>query len=808
MKVLSVALLFVLVDLRAQDPLMALRQAAVETFAEGRTVEVVSEQGRPVAGALVGAFSIGEQDAEGPQRASQQALTVAYPGDRARLLAVLLLQHGRLVATDETGRATVPQDARWLVTWHDEQLGEALVAPGERAPEHRGPESRSPAHRAPERPVRLRLLRPTALFVLAVDAAGEPVEGVNLSVDGWTRGTTDRRGEAVLDLRSSLRQPGQDLQVCAELGCHPPPSVSVRRDELPRLPVRLPLPATGQVRVLVYGDDEQPRNDVRSVELRTSPEQVGIAMRGQRDASGATFRTALGLAFEATAQVAGIAGHLQATGAGPTQPGELVVLDVRGTMGPPVLSMRVLGLDGQPVCGEMLGYVLSCAAWHRGAVVTSDDEGRVRIALPTPLPEGTELIVLRRGEADESAYLGAARRPIAAGLRSGENAMPDLQLVTEPIVLAGQVVDENGKPMAGVELRCAPGWMRPHGGLGGGSGRQFFHHVVRSDADGHFEVRDLVRPETVQFAAVIRGYELDGKHDFVTGTRDARLVMRRQGRVRFVLEGVPEMPHDVLVVYFVAPGEEPEDGIDLRGDRWVQKAAGRYEVVLRLHRNGPDLVRLPDVVVEPGVDRELPIAWQQFATLVKVTVVEPDGRPGAGRIVWNRVRKERGGYSADGVRTDPNGECSLLVPKDGGWLAIEEFGMRAVVLEGVTGDQRIVLQPQLTLHVELRGDRELPAGAKVQFQLEHQGRPGPLQASSRGHVEARGAGLVGMVDEPGTYEVRMQVWERIADNRFQRRTVLWGTVDVTDQPGPQSFALELSADQRRVFDELRERLKR
>src|SRR6185436_14896520 len=100
---------------------------------------------------------------------------------------------------------------------------------------------------------------------------------------------------------------------------------------------------------------------------------------------------------------------------------------------------------------------------------------------------------------------GAGRVPLPRELKAGENVLPDVRLAEEPVYVAGQVVDDDGKPLAKAVVECEPGWRRRSGGDSSGSGREFFKHRAITDEAGRFELRDASPAASVWVSA--RGAE-------------------------------------------------------------------------------------------------------------------------------------------------------------------------------------------------------------------------------------------------------------------------------------------------------------
>jgi len=804
----------------ATDVLRAVMVAPVQpNLAEGLVVEVVDETGKPADGAIVGYFV---EDPNQPDETRRRAMEALFPRDKPmdedRRLATLLLAFGTRYRADANGRAFLPNDARRpvIACW------DGLAA------------TESGAATANGAPVRIVLLRPISVRVRVVDPDGKPVAYVRLAVNHGERSAfghtllTDRRGETDVPIPRYMRNPPQVLRIEARLGLEEDPVARFASDAIPRDPIVLKLPATGLVRVIVYGDDEKPLANVSGVVLNAVPPRGGgWALGGQAEPSGAVVRVPLGQSYRVHATLHGVSGDVTGTVKGPTQANELIVCDLRATQGPPMVSFVVRGLDGEPVRDEDLGYVTVSAQLGQGREVRSDRDGRVRIVLAAQRPEDLELLVLRRGLGQAphwpSQYQGAARIALPRDLHAGENSLGDVRLAEESLYVAGQVDDDEGRPVANAIVTCDPGWRRESGGWsGGGYGRQFFEHRVLTGADGRFELRDVVQQPNVLVNAWSPQPGLaPASMECAAGSRTAKLVLHRTGRLTLVLGGLPDTPHGLL-----EGSVEPAGGgaevrqFSVHGAQTVLVlAAGRYDLVLRVDDKGPAVLRLANVEVPAGGESKDPqlqhAPWRDHLALVTLTIVDHAQKPVKDRTVVQYTEKPGGGYGGTGGRTDQDGKVTLLVPKAGGHLAIwGGGGVRGAGLERVTTDQTIVLPPALAAVIELRGDRTVPEGIQSEFKLQYAGKPNPdfLQSLLHG-VEnpvlraGRPGTFEAAIGQPGTFEVHFVVTEPLEVRKYRLHSFGWGTIDVKDQLEPQSFVLEMPAAERERFEALIERLK-
>lgn len=790
--------------LRAQErsgdaPLLAVQRMALATApAAGIAVEVRSERGKPVAGALVAVLPTQWTAEQGKQ---VEGLHGTHAGAPNQALAATVQAFGTCYRCDDAGRVLVPTEARRIAAFDGNYAGEVRL------------------NEAPTKPVDLRLLGPRALLVRVLNVDGKPTSGVKVQLGAGQffgyhgDAVSDARGDSLVRMRMGVRQE-QGMWVEAQLAGAP-----VRVDvpePWPRAPIELRVPASGMLRVIAYDGKEQPRTDVQRVHLVWAGHMRGID--GDAESSGATFRVALGRRFDVEVELKGTAGRMQTSVVGPVRAGELVVCEVRATKGPPTALLRVRGLDGKPLAGTVVGVVFVGDKFARGEDVTTDGEGWLRMLLDNDKEGATELILLRR-ETDRrrrtQSSLGAVRIALPAEWKAGENTLAEATLQEEPVVAAGVVTDDTGKPMANVAVSTPASWNRQSTSFSG----SMFASEVHTDAEGRFALRALDADDEVKLTVRAPAAHEVPDATVAKGVADVRIVLHRQGRARLTLRDVPKANHRLFTGFLVAPGEKPNgNGREVKADTLLTTRAGTYDLVLRLTDDGPDLVRIPNLVFEAGKDTVDPrlekMDCSAFAKGITITVVQPDGKPAKDQQVMCMVTvgKRKTGR---GGRTDSDGNYFTFVPpEDGvqvtvGGAQMRGFGppqkYRRVVLTNVTADQRIELKPTLQVRLKPAGDVMLPAGVPVLWNTGGKGVEAMLLGLLQGGGTLQADGTITFVlDEPGQFDVTMTATETV-DGRPVQHRFAWGKIDVKDVVEEQAFAVALEAEDVQRLAELRER---
>ena len=147
---------------------------------------------------------------------------------------------------------------------------------------------------------------------------------------------------------------------------------------------------------------------------------------------------------------------------------------------------RVLDPDGKPVAGATVapantGSGNSLTGDTRFSV-TTDEEGRFACFLPASHATDYNLVAHDGGYQEFRTWANGASKPFFT-LPGTEKTDFTLTL-TRPGTVSGRVVDAQGKPVAGREVRCVPSAMDEN---------RYYDPTAKTDADGRFAIR-FARP--------------------------------------------------------------------------------------------------------------------------------------------------------------------------------------------------------------------------------------------------------------------------------------------------------------------------
>ncbi|MEZ6037213.1 MAG: carboxypeptidase-like regulatory domain-containing protein [Planctomycetota bacterium] len=540
--------------------------------------------------------------------------------------------------------------------------------------------------------------KPLADFPVALHAAGK-----DLSV-----AITDATGRAMLGVPPDFTA----RAVIAPAGWVGPKDgfPSIAESLAGRRGAVLTVPPHGTLRLMAVRNGQPVRESVNAVGFFAPDtyaplcEQPGAAAK---DAIGLVYpRVALGLELQSYSPLQRYgAGLLSCTG--PTEAGECKTVDL--DLGP-LITFRVQGVAATPhlIQPQVL-------------LVTDGEELR---ASPDQRDDGTFVVDPRRALQGRKLLridldVGAGRPGHRSGTLLADRALPAKSIQLGEVVLApvepqlrGIVLDEHGKPAAGVHVAITPTGERNRG------------YVVESDAEGRFVSRH----------AIVRGDDGAPKQLFAyayTDQLEAPVVQAVDGELTLTLkpraEGRKVVPQKGVVVARLRGVTEPEHLrmrvrlVSARSGEFMPRSVevleGGAGAVVRFEgvRKGSFSLRVPaadgapvevlDAIEVSGegecddarlADIDCALAMRQ----VVVEVVDAVGVPVAGaRLEGPASLRQTDGKGVARMWIGTNHEPSVLVSAPG-W--------RSVRVEQWPAQQLVQLEPAGTLQVEIVG---LPAEA-------------------------------------------------------------------------------------------------
>ncbi len=646
-------------------------------------------------------------------------------------------QNGTRLVSDDTGEVLLPAFAKVVaaVARHGTLYGERVL----------GTEEPSP-------PSRLELTPDVTLQVQVVDGAGKPVAGVRVGVQRQAPLATGDLSprlshvEAVAITQEPdglatfvhLHHRSPDLLLAgswAVVGIEGALAPAVRVDFDPRTPpaepVRLVLPPTGRLVVLVQDAHGGPMPDERvyltPIVARSSDGRDVLAQRisvMSKQGRGEFPHVGLDLDLQVEAWPQEWP-RTELRQPGPRTAGEEVVVTLRFDQRHPVLTGRLIDASGairgrERMSGRILIDRKDAPQAEDSLWVQIDAQGRFRIPIETPcVPEARCTVELKVGDTAQGNVMTAVIAP-PDPLRPEDIAVGDVVLTAPVVALSGTVRDSKGEPIywATVDLALKRVQREPDDPF-------MFDYLpgrrTMTDKAGQFTVTGVLEPGEYLVDVMANDFVHSGLQPFVPGTQGWNVVLDRHGELagtlllsegiaaeRIVVEATPRVLREDPRAWTGGSAHALPTG----AFRLIEVPPGIVDVRVRLDGDPETLASIEGVAIpaagESTDPRLLPIDLRGIVMRqIQVTIEGPD--------------RERVHSATVAVR--PSGEAVAVARRilcDDGrltlvsrWPAVDievrAPGMRVVRREAVTTDQRIVMEPGIPITVRLPAEFQMPS---------------------------------------------------------------------------------------------------
>lgn len=618
-------------------------------------------------------------------------------------------------------------------------------------------------------------MRPTGrVSARVLDSEDRPVSGITVGLlrgDDRTIGIgrSDEKGLAELmfqleELRPEHGNPKLSLQIALADPFHREIDV----DDLPTEPVVLRMPPTGEVVVKA----DAPPGDT-AVTLRPAGE-AHDPRRGDRlghavfvDGVARFEHVGLGKRFDLEASSSSGLKASKRDVLGPGAPGEKVEVALEFTATSPILVFRVVDEQREPRGKLAIGYTIRYESGTSSSSVSTDENGVARIQLRGQRRQvGRRMLEVYvdngRGKGDRSE---AGQFDITRDFPVGETDLGDVVLKPAPLIAGGLVVDGRGDPVEGARLdiqllRSRDMWFVSR-----------IRGSFETDSEGRFEIRSLNRPEgRHRIRANKAGYFLVDPVEFALGTAGLRLVLREGGTVvATIITPDGDRDQGLRVNLYPENGDGNRAyGAGFADGEWVWTALppGSYRLNVSARGSAQSLADIGGIQVRAGAVTEdarlSPLDLRDRLRTLTVTVVDKDGAPIRGALVWIKY-----GRSGSGDRTDKRGMIRANVMRDATDLSVvvEERGYQKRTITEITDNMRITLERAPTVVVRVPAAVVSTVGShrlRVQLRrLREDGARGFAEVVS-GKVGKDGTARI-VLPMPGRYAVHWSVTVRTND---------------------------------------------
>lgn len=612
------------------------------------------------------------------------------------------------------------------------------------------------------------------LRVRVVDGGGRPCAGLPVRAElasearSFTRSyraTTGAGGEAefkALDAGAPFDAPDLGVRVTLDGLFEPPVELRFPADPWPSEALELVLPPAGALVVVVLDERGEPlASGKRDVELRLARElQAGTKIWRERaqvsapiEAGEARF-AAVGLGLACTVSYDDRPDHPPAELEldGPLRAGEELRVELRLPASEGFVALRVLAPDGSPLAAAQVEASLvrqiGGGSFSSGETHTTDGAGRLVLPVREGWSEGqVRKYTLLHRPTDGPECQGDV--DLSRELAPGTSELGDVALRPRPVLVAGRVLDRDGKGVAAsltVERRYGEGE------------NEDWAHVAWSDAgeDGRFVFYDEPPDTPLRLSIDSDEHQPIDPREFAAGTSNLEIVLTRGVGLRgSVLVPAGMSP---LAIQVEARGASERDrrstAVDASGDfELTGLAPGTYEVEFSLRPTDQLLFGVSAVQARGGEDdpRLAQVDLRAHARRVLLTVRASDGSPAAGG--WVHVRNGRAWEQVAFVIE--GGTAEVLVPATGSDVEISVPGHRTLFLDGLADDREVRLESAFRVRCELAPDVPLPEDGGLQLRLVPDGgEPGSSHYSLYRAHEQVGWFSTAFGDDENTFDER------------------------------------------------------
>jgi RNA polymerase sigma factor (sigma-70 family) len=673
--------------------------------------------------------------------------------------------------------------------------------------------------------ITLTLDRVATLPVKVVDRAGKPVAGAWVSLrlydrvfyDGMVGAETDSEGIAKIKILAGLvMDPDRkDYYVGLNILSAEPIMADFDLYKLPKKPVVLVMPETGQVEVLVKRSKDGAKSKTYMVGLgamqpgqdgQPGPQPYTEGMMRQAVGGRAFFPyVALNLDLVCRVISTDYAQSNRVDQPGPKNAGEKVVLSLAPEVKEIFVTGRVLNTEGMVAKNLALEVEIRTRTidgdFTRRQRIPTNAEGKFRAQINPGYQEGdarTFTVVMRKTKRKPRRI---AEMDLSRSLPAGETDLGDFVVDTPPLLVQGQVLSYAGDPVPGaqveLEVEDRAGYFIYDESAQGGKGASVFIDPaeqdsirwesrkdlsVKADHEGRFTI--YARADDCRYRVQARHREhLPAAKEFIPGEKNYTIHLGESITIagRILLDpGIPiyGIHVSLLSPRASSPGEYFGSSIFANSRGYYQfpgQVAGTYGLRIKSVWLDEEFYFLePTEINTTGGTFTFPdIDLRGRLSEIQVIVVDEKDKV----LVEGKI--DRPGQSwPNQFQFQPLLLVSLASTFD---FNVYAEGRRSASLRGVSDNQKVVLRQGIPVKIVIDNMRELPTDWDMGVTVYEVQEDGTLSERSPANLSLNTLGSGNTLFAwPGNFRLELQIYHARNNSSVHRWMPLTGDQDTPD----------------------------
>lgn len=427
--------------------------------------------------------------------------------------------------------------------------------------------------------------------------------------------------------------------------------------------------------------------------------------------------------------------------AGPLRPGQRTETELRLTNKSYLVLGRAVDVDGEPMANIQISGSASGVDKKKrvraSASARTNAKGEFRLYLSSRV-KGRNMgpLNLRASNPQNNRRLGTATSNPLGVLPVGSCKIGEVVFVQLPLIVSGFAVDDEGLP---VKVR---GYVQKLVEQSGKAEPRFVDSVtVRSEADGHFEVRGKLVGTRGRLNLKAAEYIALDPFEFVPGTKDLRVEFQKGGKARVEIhfdKGIRSRDIEVQLVSSVTAAEASasrksgppgwtEKGVRARlvqskdqnfVYQWQGLSPGTYDLEIRAKLDSTLLQAPVSLSISAAEIQRYDLDLSGALRCIEITVLDPAGKKlsrSTGGGIFIRPTVPGGTFEGVSVRS---GLAKFVTSRQFVNLLVAMSGYRLQTVDGVSENSQIRLVDGITVELRLAdGGKGLPKGMRLRLSV-------------------------------------------------------------------------------------------